>query len=401
MLSDSAIIILFANALGAGSTISLVTAALPALSRSLLLIPAAFWSVRIGYKKTIMLACMAGSLAMLAVPFVPALESYASTLLIFLLALYVSVMSFFEAAWLPLVDGFLRQDRRSGFFGKMRFSWQATSLVYFFICSLFMGENPPMWKLQTIIIMTVPGLWWRMWFVARLPQISKEEREKTSLKNDLLKVIANKPLVGFSVYMCCLYTAAYGTAPLAFLYMKKHLLVPENMVVLVSSLYLGGMLAGYLAAGWLTKKFGIKNSLLGSHAIFGLVNIGLFFIGSNDRLNIAMMTILLITFGFVFSISSVAMACEMMSLASPRRRAMSLAFTGSLFAAGCGCSRLGSSLIIGSGILAPAWKIGSITFSNYQSMFLMFGISVLFVSILLVLVPAIFPKEEYEYIPRA
>ena len=77
-----------------------------------------------------------------------------------------------------------------------------------------------------------------------------------------------------------------------------------------------------------------------------------------------------------------------------------MAFCGSCYAAGIGGSRLLTSLILGSGLLAPQWFIGSMKISHYQTLFLVYGCSILFVCLLLVLVPAIFPKGNYRYMPN-
>ena len=54
MIQDSAIIILFATILGAGDMLSMITTSTQGIASCLLLIPAAFLSGKLGYKKTIM-----------------------------------------------------------------------------------------------------------------------------------------------------------------------------------------------------------------------------------------------------------------------------------------------------------------------------------------------------------
>lgn len=54
-----------------------------------------------------------------------------------------------------------------------------------------------------------------------------------------------------------------------------------------------------------------------------------------------------------------------------------------------GVSRLFTSLILGSGALAETWRVGSVSFTRYHSLFVFHGSSVLVVSVLLILVPAL------------
>ncbi|MEI6423603.1 MAG: MFS transporter, partial [Lentisphaerota bacterium] len=192
----------------------------------------------------------------------------------------------------------------------------------------------------------------------------------------------------------------YSTPPLTFIYIRKYLLVPDNILIIISSLALIGTILGFLLAGKIIDKIGIKRMLLFIHFSFAMVNFALFFIGTNTTLNLVLITILLAVYGFFVGSSSIAISTEMMELASPNNKAISMAFCGSCYAAGYGGSRLLASLILGSGMLAPQWFIGSMKISHYQTLFLVYGCAILFVCLLLVLVPAIFPKGNYRHMPN-
>lgn len=156
------------------------------------------------------------------------------------------------------------------------------------------------------------GLLARIYYIGKIPD-GHQEKENTLFGDGIADALSNKSLSGFSVYICCLYLAAYSTLPLTFIYIKKYLMVADNIIIVISS---------------------------------------------------------------------------------------SMAFCGSCYAAGVGGSRLLTSLILGSGILAPEWFLGSIKFSHYQTLFLVYGCAITFVCLLLVLVPAIFPKGNYRYMPH-
>lgn len=121
-------------------------------------------------------------------------------------------------------------------------------------------------------------------------------------------------------------------------------------------------------------------------------------LGSASALALALITLLLAAYGFFIACSSIAISTEAMSLSSASNKAMSIAFCGSCHAAGVGGSRLVASLILGSGMLAPEWSLGPLRITCYQTLFLLYGCAVMFVCLLLVLVPAIFPKGRYGYL---
>lgn len=398
MIQDSAIIILFATILGAGDMLSMITTSTQGIASCLLLIPAAFLSGKLGYKKTIMQFTAIGAVMIMLLAASPWFAGYAKPVLLLSIIMFSVCMTVYAAAWFPLLDGFLVKSDRSDFFGVMRFSWQTFAVIFCFTCGLLLGKKPEIWMLQVIIAISALGLLGRMYYIGKIPD-GHQEKESISFTDGISEAIANKSLAGFSVYICCLYLAAYSTPPLTFIYIKKYLLVADNIIIIISSLALVGTLLGFLTAGKIIDKIGIKRMLLFIHFFFALVNLTLFFIGTYSIFNLILITILLATYGFAAACSSIAISTEMMELASPNNKAMSMAFCGSCFAAGTGGSRLMASLILGSGMLAPQWFIGTMKISHYQTLFLIYGCAILFVCLLLVLVPAIFPKGNYRYMP--
>ncbi len=399
MIKDSAVIILFAGMIGAGNMLSMVTTSLPGVMSCFFSIPAAYIAGRIGYKKTILMTTYLGTLAIILLAFTPLLGQFSKYGMVLILILFVSLMAFYAAAWFPFLDEFLPKKDRNNFFGILRFSWQSCCVAFFFICGLVMGENPDLRVLQAIIIITALALLGRAYFVSRI-KVNETEYKTIDFRKGMAMVLANKPLVGFSVYLSFLYLASQGTVPLTFIYLKKHLHTPDNIVVIVSSLALAGTIIGFFCAGPIISKTGIKKVLLSVHITFALINFLMFAFSGPGMLSLYIITGLMIVYGFFIAISSVAVSSEMMALANPENKALAMAFCVSMYSAGVGGARFLSSLIIGSGILSPEWTMGSIKFSMFHTMYLGYGLSILFVCMLLVIVPAIFPKGEYHYVPQ-
>ncbi len=398
MIQDSAVIILFAGMLGAGSMLSMITTSLFGVMNCFLLLPAAYLVARIGYKRSIINTTYWGVFALVLLAFSPFLKSFAKYGMMVSLICFGVTMTFYVAAWFPFLDEFLPEKDRSRFFGMLRFSWQSCCAVFFLICGLLMGKTPDLRVLQTIIIITAIALLGRAYYVSKI-KVSESDRKPLNFRYGLELVLTNKPLVGFSVYLAFLYLAAQGTVPLTYIYLKNYLHTPDNIVVIISSLALGGTIIGFFCAGRMISKLGVKKMLLAVHLAFAVINFMLFAFSGSGIIPLILITILLVCYGFFIAISSVAASSEMMALANPGNKALAMAFCVTMCSAGLGGARLLSSVIIGSGILTPEWSIGANKFSMYHTMYLGYGLAILFVCMLLVIVPAIFPKGDYHYIP--
>lgn len=400
MIADSAIIILFASMLGASDMVSMVTTSLGGVAKCFLLLPFAIVANRLGYKRTIINATIAGFLLITLTVSAPWFgDTFSRIILLFALGMFCVVMTMYTAAWFPLLSTFLNSNTRSSFFGRLRFSWQLTTVLYFFICGLIIGKTPPIWMLQLVIFVTGICLLGRIWYIKRIPEVKESTNTNINFRDGLTDALNNKPLCGFSVYICCLYLAAYATLPLTYVYLK-YLQVADNLVVIISSVALGGAMSGFLLAGRLVDKYGVKKLMLFVHFLFAITNISLFFISQASIFNLIIIGVLVAIYGFCMACSSVAISSEMMAMASPKNKAVSMAFCGTFYAAGMGGSRLLTALVLGAGLLATEWNLGPLKINHFQTLFLVFGCVITFVCIMLVLVPAVFPKSNYSYLPQ-
>ena len=102
-----------------------------------------------------------------------------------------------------------------------------------------------------------------------------------------------------------------------------------------------------------------------------------------------MLGVILGVYGVLVACASVAVSSQLLALASPANKAVSIAFGYSLYSAGLGGSRMIASLLLGSGILAENWTLGGMNFTHYHSLFLCSGCGVVAAMLLLVLVPGV------------
>lgn len=399
--TDAAVIILYANALGAGDGFTMVTTSLVACVMGVLAIPAAWLTLQMrSYQQVILRATLLSLLMFGGVVCAPYFGRASVPMLILFLVLFAIFHAIYLSAWFPLLDTFLTHDTRSRYLGNMRFTWQLGSSVLLFLIGLFIGKAPSVKQLQMVMLFCMAIFAFKLWFIAEVPNLRHHEEKTMSFRLGLATALANKSLTGYSVYQFILNLAAYGTIPLVSIYLKRALHAPDNVIVFISSVTLAGMLTGSLCAGPMIQRFGIRNVFLFVHAMYAFTNFTLFFLGKGvlpDNIMYIVITCLQFLYSFTFACANISSSSEMMALATPGNKVMAMAFCNSFYYAGQGLSRILTSAILGSGILAPFWVCGGQTFSHYQTIFLMYGVCILFAATLLVVVPAIFPKGKYIY----
>lgn len=388
MVRDSSIIILYATMLGAAETISLFTTSTMQLAECLLAVPFALLARYTGKKRLILIAAAGGSGMLIIAASAPWAGPHAQTVFLGAIVGFAVTISAYLSVWFALLDGVVLPHERSSFFGRMRFSWQFVSIVFVALVGWVVGVQASLPVLQGAIAVAALLLLGRFWFVNDMHEVHEKETH-VPLGVSIARVIRDRKLIGFAVYLFFLYSAANATVPLIFMFAKKHLLLADNVVVILSACSMGGLLTGYFAAGKIISRYGLKWVFLIAHFGFGVLNIMLLFVRASSILAEIMLAFILFFYGLLFACASVAVSSEMLALAPKKNKTLSIAVVYSLYTAGLGLSRMLGAVIIGSGVLASSWTFGVMVFSKYHTLFLVYGVTTMGVSVLLVLVPAL------------
>lgn len=396
-LTDSAVILLFAGMLGAGDMLSLLTTSVLPFFNGLCIIPMAYLVMRFGKRRLILTACASASLAYFSAASAPFFGEWKVAVLLGSIVWFGFSLTGFIAAWFPMLDTFLIRERCTGFFSRMRFCHQLTATLFLFLISLLIGKNPPVGTLQGILFLAALIFCGRGFFIARIPEFPVQKQESFGFRDGLLQAIGNKSLTGFSLYLFMLNLASSGTVPLVLLSLKNEFHAPDNVVVLISALSLLGMLLGYLGVGTLLRKLRLKRTFLLFHAILFLGNLILFFPGKGSVQVYLLLAFVIPTYSFAIAGGTILASAEMMALATPGNKVMAMAFSGAFSYGASGLSRILTSLLLGSGMLAAEWQLGAMRVCRYQTLLLIDAAAVLFAGIFLILVPALFPRGEYTY----
>ncbi len=404
LFESSPVVIIYLMMLDGGDGFSMFSSSIPGIAISLLVIPCAGLADRIGLKRSVRATCWLGFFSLMLIASAPFLgKTFLSRGIViagcFLLAL---TRPLFTAAWFPILDDILLPEERNGFFGMMRFYYTALTTAILLGLGLAVGRKPPIWILQIFFVAVGAMVLVRMLMIDRIPirEDSGMRPVRRGMKESLKISLRNSELTGFSVYVAFLTFASLAYPPLVFIYLKSGLNAGNNTVLIISSLAMLGTLAGYFFAGRLLSRFGSKPIQIAVHLVYIGILFGLGFCGK-ESWSIPVIAVLMLAGGFNFSCYFVCLSTEMLSLARPDNRTMAVAFCNTFHYSGWTLSRIGGSIVLGSGILAANWSFGSLSFSSFQTLFLFSGCFLTAGLALLILVPSVNPVHEDYYNPAS
>jgi len=294
----------------------------------------------------------------------------------------------YTAAAFPFIDGLIPKTERGLFFGWMRFAWQLVATFFLLGSGWLVSQQATVKTLQIIIAVAALMTLGRIVHIRVIPDVPVR-KTLFGLREQLRDVLANRAMLGYAVYLFALYTAASATIPIAFVFAKTELALPDYQVVLMSACSMVGSILGYLAGGVFVHRYGVKQAFLSAHLSFGIINLLLLTVTNASLLSVIWLMTLIWGYGFLTAGASVAVSSEILNVAPVNNKAVSMAVCLSLYSGGVGCSRLLASLVLGSGILSSSWEVWGMTLTKYHSLFLFYGVGVIMVSVLLVLVPAL------------
>lgn len=328
--------------------------------------------------------------------------------------LYCLTRPLYTACWYPILDNFLRPCDRGRFFATMRFCYSTLNACLMFALGRLMasmGGHPPLWLMQSIILLCGFGNLGRMYFANRAP-LAPEFRnpplsaalrshgQKYSLKEGLRISFRNAPLVGFCVYFCLYNVVVTSYIPLAVVYMKSDVFNAEpSSIMFAASLSLAGSLVGYLLSNRILKALGTKKTILFCHVAGVLLPAALFLCEPTNPHRLLLVDAVQFLAAFVGAEMMVVNSVESLALARPGNKTIALALCQVFCAVGTAVGRFGVTGALACGLLAPAWVARGFTVTKFQSIFAVDAVMMVFFLVLLVLLPAFVPKHEDYYEP--
>ena len=399
MLDSSAIIILYISMLGGTKLEVMLSTGFSAVFSMLAMIPCAFLISRVGAKRAVTAACLAGCSGYLLMAAAPFFGPYQKTAVMTGCLIYCAQRSLYGAAWYPMLDVFLRPQNRGSFFGTMRFTYMILSGVLFFLIGKLMGKEPPIALMQTVIGITGLLILGRLFCMLRFPENPEEKKFHLNLKNALGISIRNGPLVSYAAYACLLLLAQTSLVPVTLLYLKNHVKLDPGTVQIFSTIGIAGSVMGYFAYGFLQKKLKIKHLETMVHLTLTLAALLLAVLQKNTPGFIWLAGAIYFFILFANATFGCNNSIELLALARPGNKPMAMAFLQTYQNVGISIGRGGTALILGANLLMPSWDLGSLEICSYQTLFLLYGTLLAILLVLFPTLPAIVPKHHDYYEP--
>ena len=399
MVDSSAIVILYIAMMGGSKAEAMLSTGFSAVFCTVAMIPCAALVGRIGLKRAVVAACLAGCAGFLLMAAAPFFGPWRKAAALAGCLVYSAQRTLYGAAWYPMLDVFLRPKDRGSFFGTMRFTYMVLSGVLFFFVGRLMGENPPVRLMQGVLAVTGLLILGRLFCMLRFPENPAEERVRLDWRRALGISVRNGPLVGYSVYVCLLSAASTSIVPLTLLYLKNHAGLDAGRVQVFSTVGIAGSVAGFFCYGFLLRALKIRRLELGVHLAFVAAALVLALAGADvpGFLWVAGAAYFLAAFaGSAFMCNNSA---EYLALARPGNKPMAVAFLQTYQNVGISVGRAGTAAILGADLLAPSWRLGAIELCGYQTLFLLYGAAMAFLLVLLPALPAFVPKHRDYYEP--
>ena len=400
MLDSSAVIIIFLTMLGGSDMLTMLCAGFSGVSGALLYIPSGLLIACIGAKRMVKYSCLtgcAGFIIMALAPLAGEWGKYVATAGCFI---YCIQRNSYGAAWYVLLDVFLRPEDRAGFFGMMRFIYTGVVGLLLFFIGVWMKTNPPIIFLQIVIAVTGLLVMGRYYCASKFPDNLRDAPEIPDIRKGLGISMKNGPLTAYSVYVGLLTVAYTSQIPLTYLYLKQYVNMNPGTVQIISSVGIAGSLVGYFCYSRFLGNFKLKYLELLTHLLYMAVAFTLFFLDKSVPGFAVWVGMAVFCNLLAFSIYMCNNSAEMLALARPGNKTMAIAFVNTYISGGNTVGRIGTSLILGTAMLAPVWEFGGRIISRYQTFFLISGVMLVILLFLLPTLPSFIPSHDDYYEPK-
>jgi predicted MFS family arabinose efflux permease len=389
---ESSVLVLYATLLGANRFLSLTTTSLQYLSVFVLNIPMAYLMERTGKKRLMLPALSLGLLGLLAVAGAGFFPDAGRAVLLGGLIVFSLTLAVYVAGWFPLVQGLVPESQRGRFFGRMRVIWQSLVASVSLVCTWFIGRSASTRTIQLIYFSVAVLVIGRVVFMSRVPEVPRK-RDIPSLREQLGRVLSNPGLRRFSAYVFVLYLFSSATVPLAFVFARLELGVPDNYLVLLSACMDSGSILGYYIGGRMVDRYNTRTVFFAAHLALGVLNILFFGIYSYSAITAVLLALLVGCYGLAHSASTIATSSETLALAQKDYLNTSIAFSVAFNYAGIGLSRVISGYLLEAGVAANPWSLLGLQVTNYHTFFGCYGAILLGSFVLVFLIPPLRTKR--------
>ena len=387
------------SGLGFSSATVLLLLTLPNLLPVLIMIPAALISDRFGMKKIGTIGLFGTIIGFLLVTIAGSFPyNLMKQIVIAGIIIFGTGIAVFASNFFALLHPIIPDNIRGRYFGKMRLSWQSTSIVLTLIASALLKINSSIPMFQLVLATATILLMIRVVFYFRIPELENQEKPRQGVVSSLRHIIGIPNFMPFCSYLF-LITLCTGSLPWIFGLLEKDVLgFEKGVIVLMGTLLLIGSLGGFYLGGKMVDRYGTKYVFLICHFTYSLV---LFLVLARDWFPIPLIVLIGICtamFGLIQAALGIAFTSELFVFIPAKNRSLRTAFATTLQMGGLALSGIIFSKVIDLRILSDTWVLLGKSMSMYDTIILGCGIGIILLIVTLGLVPSV--VKNAQWIPR-
>lgn len=277
-------IILYAQSIGASSTVLGILASFTPLM-TVLQLPAAQFLGRYGYKRFVLMGWSLRTIFIFLVTVVP-LASFldgTSKLAIILASLFVFnlLRGISSAAWMPWIAAIIPEDIRGRFLSLDQTFMHVGSLLALVASAVVMTGRVEPWEYALVFFMSAAGATLSLNFIRRIPDAEASETVRKSSEPVPWKSIISYPPFRELLQFNVLFMAVIGSMGVFTIeYLREFPKFDVSLVLYLSGLSFIGALVTLPFVGRLVDKAGSKPVMTGALMLFSVTILGWFLVAA-------------------------------------------------------------------------------------------------------------------------
>jgi MFS family permease len=384
--------------LGFSSAAFAMLSSLPWLLGGFLLLPFAYVSDRLGKLKLALIG-QAGLIASVLIMMMAGWggAQLALPLTVIALLIYCFGMSVQGSNWFALLNPIIPAEVRGRFFGRLRVTFLTVNVLFTLLISGVLKLTQSMSAFQMLLGIVLIAHVIRYFTYARIPELEREgdvRGDRHSFRFAMKQVSAIPGYLAFNgyVFLITLFTAG---VPIVFNLMQKDVFAfSESAIMVVGNFFLGGTILGCWLGGLSVDRFGTRAALLASHVSYAAVILGMLarhWFPWPLMIHVMLCSAL---FSMVAGIAGVAITSEALALIPERNKSLSTAVHMVLINWGVALAGLFISWALRWAIFEGRWSMLGQTFTDYDSILLLFALLVFLMLAAIGLVPKVVRKAQ-------
>ncbi|HRU07243.1 MAG TPA: MFS transporter, partial [Candidatus Brocadiia bacterium] len=298
-------------------------------------------------------------------------------------------------AWFSLLSGVAPPGVRGRFFGKLRFSWQLTGVVFTALAAPFLAQDTPVLALQCLLGAVTLSMFVRPVIFTAIPDLERPEPLADGFIRSMLGLARIDSYASFVAYAFLLALFTAGCPALFGLVEKRFLGLGDNTVLWLGNVFMIGSMIGYFAGGKVVDRWGTKPVFLICHFTFAATLIAYVLRGFAPGPVVWTIGTIRFVFGLVMAASSVAISTEMLAICPAKGLSLSTSVCNTMYVAGSSLSGLMSGWALKLGFLQKQWTLMGAPLSEYNAILLVYGVMVGLLVVTLGLAPSVIGKAEW------